>query len=203
MKILFQGDSVTDCNRKYDEYYDLGEGYPKYTAEELRKRFPNKDFEFINRGVSGDRSKNLVIRLQKDILDIDPDIITLLIGVNDTWRKFDMNDPTTAEEFRNNYETVLKAIKEKTHAKIVMLECFLVYNKGHESYREDLDAKIDETRLLAMKYADAYIPTDGILAAAAIGKDANFVSEDGFHPVEGGKKIIASHLADVLSKFID
>lgn len=202
MKILFQGDSITDCNRKYDDFYDLGDGYVKYVTDALTERYPNVEFEFINKGISGNRTKDLVARLQGDFIDIQPDIVTILIGVNDTWRRFDMNDPTTAEEFRSNYETVLKTIKERTNAKIIMLEAFLIYNKGHESYREDLNAKLDETRLLAMNYADAYIPLDGLFAAACVGRDESDFSVDGFHPVEEGKKLIASQLLKALDGFI-
>lgn len=202
MKILFQGDSVTDAGRSRSDDRDLGEGYPKYTAELLRTEFPDKELEFINRGVSGDRSKNLVERLEEDFIDIDPDIVTILIGVNDTWRRFDMNDPTTASQFRDNYETVLRALRERTHAKIIMLECFLIYNKGHESYREDLNAKLDETRLLAMKYADELIPLDGLLASACVGSDPSAFSADGFHPAEEGKRFIAAQLASALRKYI-
>ncbi len=202
MKILFQGDSITDCNRKYDDFYDLGDGYVKYVTDELRNRYPKVDFEFINKGISGNRTKDLVARLESDFVEIQPDIVTILIGVNDSWRRYDMNDPTSAEEFRNNYETVLKALKERTTAKIIMLESFLIYNKDHEHFREDLNPKLDETRLLAMKYADAFIPLDGLFAAACVGRDESDFSIDGFHPVEDGKKLIASHLLDVLDGFI-
>ena len=203
MKILFQGDSVTDCSRNYDDPSDLGLGYVKYTADLLKKDY--SDVEFINRGVSGNRSKDVLARAQKDIVDLDPDIITILIGVNDTWRKFDMNDPTTAEQFRDNYESILKIIKEKTHAKIVMIEAFLIYGMGRDEYREDLNAKLDETRKLAVKYADAFIPLDGMLAAACTGKEKHTPSDlsaDGVHPAEAGKKFIAEKLAPVLSYLI-
>ena len=205
MKILFQGDSVTDCSRKYEEYHDLGLGYPKYTAEYLKDLFPDIEFEFINKGVSGNRTKDIIARSQSDIVDIDPDIITILIGVNDTWRRYDSNDPTSAEEFRDNYETILKTVKEQTHAKIIMIECFLVYGMGRDDYREDLNAKIDETRKLAIKYADSFIPMDGILAQACTGEykiSPEFISADGVHPAEEGKKIIAEVLSAELAAMI-
>ena len=177
MKILFQGDSVTDCSRKYDDPEDLGLGYVKYTAEALKEKFP--DMTFVNRGISGNRTKDVLARAQKDIVEIDPDIITILIGVNDTWRRFDMNDPTTAEEFRDNYEKILKIVKEKTHA------------------------KIDETRKLAAIYADKFIALDGLLAQEYIGagtREPAEISADGVHPAEEGKKIIASYLAAAIAE---
>ncbi len=202
MRILFQGDSVTDCNRNYEDFFDLGDGYVMYTVENLKQQFPEADFEFINKGISGNRTKDVLARARADIVDIDPDVITILIGVNDTWRRFDMNDPTTAEEFRNNYESILKIIKEKTRAKIVMLECFVIYGMGRDEYREDLNAKIDETRKLAYKYADAFIPLDGILAEACMKVSPELISADGVHPAVEGRKIIASHLAPVIGNII-
>ena len=203
MKILFQGDSVTDCSRDYNAYYDLGRGYVKYTAESLKEKHP--DFTFINRGVSGNRTKDVLARAEEDIVKIDPDIVTMLIGVNDTWRRFDMNDPTTAEQFYDNYEKIIKIIKEKTHAKLIMLEAFIVYGMGRESFREDLNAKLDATRLLAAKYADAFIPLDGILAKALTGPcklSPEQISADGIHPAEEGKKIIANILKEEIEKLL-
>ena len=100
MKIVFFGDSVTDCNRVYDDPTNLGEGYVKYTTESLTNNFDDIDFEFINRGISGNRTCDLLARLDNDVIAHQPDIMTILIGINDTWCKFDMNDPTSAEQFR-------------------------------------------------------------------------------------------------------
>ena len=202
MRILFQGDSVTDCGRNRECYFDLGQGYVKYTAEMLLELLPETELEFVNRGVSGDRTKDVLARADRDIVEVDPDIITILIGVNDTWRRYDCNDPTSAEQFAENYEAILKIIKEKTHAKIVLIDAFLVYGMGRDHYREDLNAKLDETRKLAVKYADAYVPLDGYLASALVGEGALepvLISEDGVHPAEEGKKLIAKILAPALA----
>ena len=206
MKILFQGDSVTDASRIREDFHDLGEGYPKYTAELLKSLMPETDFEFINRGVSGNRTKDVLARIQPDLIDIDPDIVTILIGVNDTWRRYDSDDPTTPGQFRENYENILKTVKEKTRAKIVMIECFLIYGMGRDHYREDLNPKLDITRELAMKYADAFIPLDGMLAQASVGKDAiapEEISADGVHPAEKGRILISRILAPVIANLIE
>lgn len=199
MKILFFGDSVTDCNRIYDDPANIGEGYVKYTVESLKHNFDDMDFEFINRGISGNRTCDLLARLDKDVIEHQPDIVTILIGINDTWRKFDMNDPTTAEQFCENYETILARIKKETKAKIIMIEPFLLYGMGKDEFREDLNEKIDVVRQLAKKYADYYIPLDGILAAACVEyDDITVLSADGIHPAEEGKKVVAWHLLQVL-----
>ena len=202
MRILFHGDSVTEWNRDYSDFWSLGDGYVKYVADTLKDAFGD-ELEFINRGVSGDRTCNILARINEDLIDLKPDIVTMLIGVNDTWRRYDCNDPTSAEQFRENYENILKKIKNETNAKIIILEPFLIYGLGRDEYRSDLNEKIDVTRQLAKQYADYYIPLDGILAAASVEyDDITTISADGVHPAEDGKKIIAWHLIQVLYELV-
>ena len=204
MRVLFQGDSVTDAERDRNDFYGYGDGYVKYVIDELKDVYP--EVEFVNRGVSGDRTTELLERMDKDIIDLNPDIVTILIGVNDTLLRFEKNDPTSPEEFRDRYETILKAIKEKTNAKIVMIEAFLIYGMGKEEFREDLNAKIDETRKLAVKYADKYIPLNGLLAKALVGEDALEpveLSADGIHPAEAGKALIADYVSEALVELFE
>lgn len=204
MKILFYGDSVTDCGRDYSDITNIGEGYVKYTVESLKLAYEDVEMTFINKGISGNRTIDLLNRLDADVIAHQPDIVTILIGVNDTWRRYDNNDPTSAEQFRVNYENVLKRIKAETNAKIIMLEPFLIYGMGRDNYREDLNEKIDVERQLAKLYADYYIPLDGLLAAASVEyDDVSVLSADGVHPAEEGKKIISWHLLQVLCDVIE
>ena len=87
MKIFFYGDSVTDCNRVYSDPDNIGEGYVKYTVESLKLAYEDADIQFINRGISGNRTIDLLNRLDADLIAHQPDIVTILIGVNDTWRR--------------------------------------------------------------------------------------------------------------------
>ncbi len=202
MRILFQGDSVTDCARDYSDFWGLGSGYVKYTVEAIKAMFPDDDIEFINRGISGNRTCDVLARAEADIVELKPDIVTMLIGVNDTWRRYDMNMPTTEEQFAENYKAIIAKIKS-TGAKLIMLEPFLIYNMGRDEYREDLNPKIDVTRKLALEYADAYIPLDGILSAACVSaNDRLEISADGVHPAELGKQVIAESLIPFLAEYI-
>ncbi len=204
MRILFQGDSITDCHRVYEDPNNLGEGYVVYTVDAIKKAFPDIDIEFINRGISGNRTENLLSRVDEELIDLQPDIVTILIGINDTWHKYMIDLETTIDYFRSNYETVLKRIKSETNAKIVMLEPFLLYNMDKDYMREDLNEKIDCVRKLAMQYADAFIPLDGMFVAANIEGTPNVeLSPDGVHPDTKGKKLIAEALAPILCRFIE
>lgn len=203
MKILFQGDSITDCHRKREIYSDLGEGYVVYTVDNLKKEFPEIDFEFLNRGISGNRTEDLLARLDEDLIALQPDIVTILIGVNDTWHRFSHYIETTAEMFLDNYDKILRRVKSETNAKIIILEPFLLYNMEKDMMRSDLDEKIDRVRQLALEYADAFVPLDALFVAANLNGIPNeSLSPDGVHPGEEGKRLIANALTPVLSKFI-
>lgn len=191
MRILFQGDSITDAGRRREDYHDLGEGYPKYAAELISQYYPDKDIEFINLGISGNQTKDLVARLQKDFIDINPDIVSIHIGVNDTWHKASTREWIDDAVYEAQYRKVLSEIKEKTNAKILIIEQFLLPVADKAFFRADLDPKIDITRALAREYADYYIPLDGLFAAACVKNDPLFFSPDGVHPNENGSRFIA------------
>ena len=200
MKILFQGDSITDCGRNSEDIHNLGEGYPKFAAELIKKAHPDTDFEFINLGISGDQTKNLVDRLQSDFIDIQPDIVSIHIGINDTWHRAAERNWLGNDIFEAQYRKVLTEIKEKTNAKILIIEQFLLPVEDKSYFRGDLNGKIDITRKLAREFADYYIPLDGLMAQACIGNGASHWSDDGVHPNSNGAEFIAELYADAFEK---
>lgn len=201
IKILFQGDSITDMNRDRSDPHHLGNGYPKYAAQYIREAFPDKEFEFIDLGISGDQTADLKRRLKPDFIDIGADIVSILIGINDTWHRADTREYLDDAIFKDNYETVLHAVKQ-TGAKIMMLEPFLIPVPDKLYFYEDLYKKILIERELARKYADVYIPLDGLLAAAYLGKEPTYYAEDGVHPSVEGAKFIGGLYEKYIEKLI-
>ena len=124
--ILFQGDSVTDCDRKFESMIDLGKGYPNMIAGALWAKQPDDGLKFINRGISGNRTKDLYMRWVGDCINLQPDYVSILIGINDVWREFDSNDATPIEAFETNLRNVLDLTKRETDAKIIMMEPFVL-----------------------------------------------------------------------------
>ena len=118
IKLLFQGDSITDAGRDRNDIHNLGNGYPKYAAEFLKEKYSDIEFEFIDLGISGDQTKDLVDRLQKDFIDINPDIVSILIGINDVWHHAGDKSWIDDAVFEERYRTVLTAIKEKHPLKL-------------------------------------------------------------------------------------
>ena len=202
MKILFQGDSITDAGRNRADIHDLGCGYPKYAAAYLKESFPEVDFEFVDLGISGNQTKDLVDRLESDFIDIQPDIVSIMIGVNDVWHHAGDKSWIPNEVFEARYRTVLEKIKTQTKAKIMIIEPFLVPVADKEFFREDLDPKIQVIRKLAREYADVYLPTDGLLAAAYLGKEPTEFASDGVHPTVMGADFIGKLYCQYVASLI-
>ena len=202
MKILFQGDSITDAGRDRSDCHSLGNGYPKYAAEFIKRNNPDMEFEFINLGISGNQTRDLVGRLDSDFIDVQPDIVSILIGINDVWHNAANKTWIPNEVFEERYRTVLQALKDKTNAKIMMLEPFLIPCADKRFFREDLAPKIETVRKLAREYADVYIPTDGLLASAFIGDYPLSYAADGVHPTAKGAEFIGRLYAEYIQKLI-
>lgn len=190
MTLLFQGDSVTDCGRSREDTTDLGPGYPRFAAEELAKRYPN--LRVINRGISGNRSGDLVARWEEDCLALKPDLLSILIGINDTWRRFDSNSPTTAAEYEANMRRLLADVRDRLGIPVVLMEPFVLeVQPGQADWREDLDAKIDVLRRLAREFGCLLVPLDGLFAAESCRMPMERLATDGVHPTEEGARLIA------------
>ncbi len=203
MKILFQGDSITDCGRSRSDISKLGSGYPVYVKQYLEECYPQLEFELINKGVGGHQTKDLVQRWQEDAIDIQPDVISILVGVNDTWHHISEQDWVPNDVFEANYRSLLEDIKNKTNAKIIMLEQFVLNFPDMKRFHNDIDEKIQIVRKLAAEYADRYIPLDGLFAAACVAEPPSYWTAEGVHPTEEGHKLIADYYFDALSDIIE
>jgi len=198
MRILFQGDSVTDAGRNHENPTDLGPGYPSVTAKRLREAFPTHEFMFWNRGIGGNRTENLLARLQRDILDLEPELVTILIGVNDSWHRLEPTFIDTTDEMtERNYRAVLDALKERD-IPVVMMEPFVMPVERTAPFRMDLYGKIEVIRKLAREYAVAYIPLDGLAAAQVVEHGETYLATDGIHPNANGIEWLGNLLADTL-----
>ena len=188
MKILFQGDSVTDGGRDKSNSLDMGEGYPRYAAAMIQDSYPDAEFEFVNLGISGNRTEHLVARLEKDLIEIQPDIVSVMIGINDVWHHYAFECvETTDEAFEKNYRTVLDAIKSRTSARILMIQPFLLetVDPAKQALRNELARKQTIVKRLADEYADAYLPLDEILHQEVNVEPADYAA-DGVHPTPDG-----------------
>jgi lysophospholipase L1-like esterase len=192
--VLFQGDSVTDRGRDRSDPYGLGGGYPARVAAVYNALFPGSGAVFLNRGISGNRVGDLLARYEADFLAPAPDVLSILIGINDTWRRYDNNDPTAPEAFEATYRTLLTRIRrDMPRVRLLLIEPFVLpVPPDRLRWREDLDPKIHAVRRLAAAFADAYLPADGLLAGyLAAGLAPSDIAADGVHPTDAGHGLLA------------
>jgi acyl-CoA thioesterase-1 len=196
-RILFTGDSITDCGRNREDAKHLGFGYAAFAAAQLQLLLASPELQIFNRGISGNRAGDLLGRVDADLLALQPTVISILIGINDTWRRYDSNNPTSAEVFETNYRAVLTRIRKGLDARVVLLEPFLLHVPAdRHAWREDLNPKIDAVRRLAAEFETELIPLDGLFAKAATQAPAAFWAGDGVHPSAAGHALIAEAWLD-------
>jgi len=185
-RVLFIGDSITDCGRLDGGPDGLGDGYVRLVAGRL------PGVTVLNRGVSGDTTADLLARWRPDCLDLRPDVLSLYIGINDTWRAFDSGMPTSTGRFAANYRELLATAATALDARIVLVEPFVLpVTPDQDAWYADLDPKIAAIRELAAEYGLPLVPLGDVLrrVAARVGNAA--LAEDGVHPTPRGHEIIA------------
>ncbi|MBO0779185.1 MAG: SGNH/GDSL hydrolase family protein [Ktedonobacteraceae bacterium] len=190
--VLFQGDSITDHGRFRGEGSDLGKGYAMMAAAWFQALYPEKRVSFLNRGISGDRSADLRRRWQDDCIDLKPTWVSILIGINDVWRRYDRNDPTSVQDYAQAYRTILERTRSELDARLILCEPFVLPTpQDRLEWRADLDPKIDVVRRLAREFGALLVPFDGVFAQASMLRAPEFWAQDGVHPTPAGHALMA------------
>jgi acyl-CoA thioesterase-1 len=190
--VLFQGDSITDAGRVRENPADMGKGYALMTAALFGSSYPEQEVTFLNRGISGNRVKDLQSRWEQDCIALQPSWVSIYIGINDCWRRYDRNDPTSVKQFEEGYRELLVRTKEELGAKLIMIEPFVLpVPEDRKLWREDLDPKINVVRELAREFGALLVPLDGIFAQASMLAPSRFWAPDGVHPSPAGHALIA------------
>ena len=193
--VVFFGDSITDCGRDRDATVpnqSLGSGYAMLAAAQILADDPGGHWQFWNRGIGGNRVYDLEARLQSDVLDLQPDMVSILIGINDTWRRYDSGATSSIEDFSASYRRILSALHDN-HIGVMMLEPFLLpVPDDRRQWRVDLNPRIEASRDLAREFGVPYLPLDGAFAAASTQAPPGFWLPDGVHPSLAGHGLIAT-----------
>lgn len=181
--ILFQGDSITSCHRKDN---DLGQGYAMLAAKTLEKKYPGQ-FHFMNRGVSGDRVTDLYERRQADLLDLKPDILSILVGVNDVGHEVWSDTGVDVETYLDTYHNLLQEIQQTLpHTKIMLMEPFV--NEGSatqdniEYFEGEIAMRSEAVQLLCAKHDVFFLPLQFDLYELEEQHPAGYWTLDGVHP---------------------
>ena len=187
--ILFQGDSVTDCGRDYNDINSVGESYVRFVKEALEKY----NIKCINKGISGNKVNDLLDRFNRDFKEVNPDYIFILIGVNDTWHDF--HNQKKNSDFESEYRTLLEKIKNEINVPVVLMEPFIMGDiEEYTKMRHDLLEKVEVIRKLAKEYKHEYIAFDSDFAEAlSLGNFEEYTIE-GIHPLYRGYLIMTDRI---------
>lgn len=190
--ILFTGDSITDCDRHRDNPDSLGMGYANMAAGRLGLLHAELNLRCRNTGISGDRTSDLLRRWSADCIDLQPNWVSILVGVNNTWRRYGHNDPTADDLFETEYHQLLSRIQNETVAKIVLCSPFLLHTTpAIAAMREDLDPKISIIKKLAAEFSAVWVDFDAAFISAQSRHIPAYWAGDGVHPSSAGHALMA------------
>ena len=196
MKILFFGDSITDAGRDYVSDVSenaLGFGY----VAEISKMLADKtDYQIINRGISGNRVVDLYARIKCDVWNLEPDVLSIYIGVNDLWHELAVQNGVDVERFEKVYRMLIEDTKKRLpNVKMMLIAPYVVKGEATKDQwplwaeLKDYEAVVEK---LAKEYGICYIALQSVFDENAAKDGIEKYSVDGVHPVEAGAKLIAN-----------
>jgi len=198
--ILFQGDSITDMGRnheKEDKANDqqmLGNGYPLFAAASLLAKYADKDLKIYNRGISGNKVFQLAERWPQDCLSLEPDVLSILIGVNDYWHKIKNGYNGTLETYATDYRTLIaRTQKEFPQIQIVVCEPFLIHGGTvlDDTWEPNFKAYREAAKTVANEFKATFIPFQSVFNEALKKAPAAYWGPDGVHPALPGAQLMA------------
>lgn len=199
--ILFQGDSITDCGRNREDVTSTGVGYVHMVKGQLGCEHPG-EYEFFNKGIGGNRIVDVYARIKADIINLKPDYMSLLIGVNDVWHELGgLHNGVSAEKFEKIYDMLIAEILEELpDTKILIMEPF-VLEAGATAATEteperwgyfstEVPKRASAARRIAEKYNLPFIALQNIFDDACKRAPAVYWLRDGVHPTPMGHWLI-------------
>lgn len=199
-RVLFFGDSITDCARNGDHFLKLGSGYANHISATLGAKYPN-EYEFINRGISGDRIVDLYARIKIDFINLKPDIASIFIGVNDAWHEIEKQNGVDTARFEKVYEMMLEDIyAANPNIKLILLSPFVLEGSATCNTEEipdrlsrfitDVADKAKAVKRIAQKYNLPLIDLQAAFDDACKLAGPDYWTTDGAHPSAAGHEII-------------
>lgn len=197
--ILFQGDSITDGNRgrNTDPNHIMGHGFAFSIASRIGADYPEKKYQFYNRGISGNKINDLEKRWQTDTLDLKPDVLSMLVGVNDASSIVFKREPQiTIENFESTYKSLLnQTLAQFPELIIVLCEPFILQvgrvKENWEAYHADITKRQEVVRKLASEFRAVFVGFQEVFDKACSKAPADYWIWDGVHPTVAGHELMA------------
>ena len=197
MKILFQGDSITDVGRNNHSgsLISIGQGYPVLVDSDLSVRYPGQ-FEFENLGISGNRIVDVYARIKVDCWNHEPDVLSILIGINDVWHDVSHNNGVDAKRFYNVYKMLVEDTLERfPNMKIMLLEPFVLPGTATEEHWEFFQTETvkrqEAVKRIAKECGVIFVPLQKVFDEACKVCPSSYWLGDGVHPMPAGHQLIA------------
>ncbi len=202
--ILFQGDSITDAGRSRDSDFFPGHGYPTMLTGELGYLQPGK-YRFLNRAISGNRVVDLYARIKADFINLNPDIVSILIGINDVWHEMGNRNGVDAEKFERVYGWLLTEIRAALpECRFMILEPFVIPGSATvdapeapdrwKTFRTEVDLRAAAAKRVAEKHSAVFVPLQERFNEVCRTSDPALWAIDGVHPTAMGHELIARAL---------
>ncbi|GAB1360327.1 SGNH/GDSL hydrolase family protein [Porphyromonadaceae bacterium] len=200
MTILFQGDSITDAGRSREtegvanDQAMLGKGYALLTSSKLMKQFAGLNLKIYNRGISGNKVYQLQERWQKDCLDLKPDVLSILIGVNDFWHKLTGNYDGTVEVYERDFRKLMQDTKKALpNVQLIVCEPFAINNTRavNDKWFPEFDAYRAAAKKIATEFNAVFIPFQTMFDEAESSAPGAYWAADGVHPSLPGAELMS------------
>ena len=193
--IVFQGDSITDVGRSWEDDENRGLGYPHLVTAKLGYASPQQ-YRFLNRGISGNRVVDLYARIKADFINLKPDYLSILIGVNDVWHEIGAHNGVTADKFERVYtmliEEILQAVPD---VRIMILEPFVTHGTATDPHWDIFSSEVPLRAAAAKRVAEmlglSFVPLQSLFDEAQQAAPASYWTADGVHPTVYGHEMIA------------
>jgi lysophospholipase L1-like esterase len=204
--VLFQGDSITDAGRnKEDQGFNtakiLGTGYAVLAAADLLNEYASLELKIFNRGISGNKVYQLAERWDKDCLDLKPDVLSILIGVNDFWHKLNGNYNGTVEIYKKDFIALLERTKKVLpNVKLIIGEPFAVpdIKAVDGKWYPEFYAYQQAAREVATLFGADLIPYQKIFDEAKKQAPGVYWTGDGVHPTLAGAQLMAEAWSETI-----
>lgn len=193
-RILFQGDSITDANRARENDENKGKGYATLIAAELGFDNPGA-YEFINRGVGGNRVVDLLARVKCDMINLQPDVMSILIGINDVGHEIQRQNGVSAAKYEKIYDLLIEELQTALpNLQIMILEPFVLKASATEeawdTFHTEVKKRAAAAKRIAEKYGLPFIALQERFDAACKRAPAAYWLSDGVHPTSAGHELI-------------
>jgi lysophospholipase L1-like esterase len=196
--VLFQGDSITDAGRDRDEpgpnlAHALGWGYCNHVAAQLLRARASDGLRFYNRGISGNRIVDLYSRWKIDAVNLKPDVISILVGVNDTWHEFTDSNGVELDRFETVYRMLLDYTSQQLPgAQFILCEPFaLMCGVVTQAFIQDVGARRKIVKALSEEYQSRFVPFQRAMDDALTLAPPEYWTVDGVHPTAAGHSLLA------------